>query len=124
MTGLSICAVLRIGLPTTFIVTPATALTGVITTLVAKPIGLVTMLAQLLAKEVPPNSIKTNKTSLLMALTSSNQLAFANKFSYSFDLFLILITQKFSADDRKFFLTFLTPLDCRPNWMGDQLLGD
>lgn len=92
MTGLSICAVLRIGLPTTFIVTPATALTGVITALVAKPIGLVTMLAQLLVKEAPTNSIKTNKTSLLMALTSSNQLAFANKFSYSSDLFLILIT--------------------------------
>ena len=71
---------------------PTTAFTGVIAALVARPIGLVTMLAQVLVKEAPTNSITTNKTSLLIALTSSNQLAFPNKFSSSLNLFYILIT--------------------------------
>ena len=71
---------------------PTTVFTGVIAALVARPIGLVTMLAQVLVKKAPTKSITTNKTSFLIVLTSSNQLAFPNKFLSSLNLIHILIT--------------------------------
>ena len=78
VTGLITSAVFRNGLATTSVATPATALTGVTTALVAKLNGLVIMLPQPLDNKTH-TTIKTGaKTYLLIQLTSSNQLCFAN----------------------------------------------
>jgi len=77
VTGRKSWLVLRIGLESTSVVVPTTALTGVVTALVAKPIGLVIKLPHPHKHTVERINNRETKTSLLMHLTSSNQLAFA-----------------------------------------------
>ena len=67
--------VLRIGLESTSVVAPTTALTGVVTALVAKPIGLVIKFPHPHKHTVERINNREIKTTLLMHLTSSNQLA-------------------------------------------------
>ena len=77
VTGRTSWLVLRIGLERISVVAPTTALMGVVTALEAKPIGLVITLPHPHKQTVERINNRETKTSLLMHLTSSNQLAFA-----------------------------------------------